>query len=139
MSKYTSKAVVLQKSIASVFTTITQLESITYPDGKVEFLDVTDLAGGVGREKLPSGYVDTQPCQFSGFLDPVGTTHKNLTADITAPPAAAQSWKILNPDGSATAWPFSGWVANFVPRAKVGEPLRVDGSVQPTGLVTYPT
>lgn len=139
MSKYSSKTIVLQKSIATVFTAIAQLDMIDYPDGTVEFSDVTDLAGAVGRVKIPTGFVDTKPCTFSGFFDPVETTHQNLTDDITAPPSAAQSWKIINPDGASTAWAFSGWVANFKPRAKVGEPLRFDGSIQPTGLVTYPT
>jgi hypothetical protein len=127
MSKFTSKAVALQKSISAVYTTVIQMKSIDYPDAEVETVEITALDGGVGE------------CGGSGYFDPVATTHKNLTTDITTPPSTAPTWKILNSDGATTAWPFSGFLTKFTPKAEVGQFLMFDLKIRLTGLVTYPT
>lgn len=138
MSKISSKGSVLKKSISNSFTTIAQVDTIQAPPGAVEFMDVTDLSSSAGREKLPSGFVDTGECTIGGFFDPVAATHKSLTTDITTP-TAASSYKIVWSDAANTEWAFTGGVSKFQPQASVGQPLRFDASVMATGLVTYPT
>lgn len=136
MVKIASKGTAVQKSIAAVFTTIAQVETITAPDAKVGVIPVPTLDGGVGIDKIATGYVDSGMCVFSGFLDPILATHKTITADITVP--AITSWKVLWSDAAVTAWAFSALVTKFTPRAAVGEALRFDAELEVTGLVTYP-
>src|SRR5690242_18452314 len=138
MSKYTSKGAQLQKSISSVFTTIVQMKSIDYPDAEVETVDITALDSAAGKEYGTTGYVDGGEAGGSGFFDPAGTTHKNLTESLAAPPSAADSWKIINSDGASTAWPFSAFLTKFTPKAEVGQFLMFDLKLRLTGTVTYP-
>jgi Lambda phage tail tube protein, TTP len=138
MAKYTSKGTIIQKSIASVFTTIAQVKSIDAPKAKVEVVDISDLSTGAGKVKGVTGYADGGEAGGSCFFDPADTTHKNLTESLSTIPTAADSWKVIYSDVAPTTWPFSGWLTNFDVKAAVGQFLMADFSITLTGLPTYP-
>lgn len=138
MTKIAAKGTVLQLSIASVYTTIAQLDNIDGPDAEVDISDVTALDSGVGREFKPSGHVNGGTVNLGGFFDPVGTTLQALTDIVTAPVVAA--WKIIFSDAASTVWPFSGAMQKAPkPTAAVGEFLKFDASIKLDGMVAYPT
>lgn len=133
-SKYTSKGGVLKLSITAVFTAIAATDSIDGPDPDVEVVDTTTLDGAVGKTKGVTGYTDSGTAGGSCFFDPADTTHKAITAFLSAP--ASSSWELIFPDVAPTTWSWSAYVTKFKPTLKVGEFLKADFSMAITGLVT---
>jgi len=134
--KSPSKGTVLQLSIASVYTAIAQAMEINAPDAEVQDFDATCLDSGVGMEHKPTGYTEGGKCSASGMFDPQHASHKACTAFLAAPAIAL--WKIVWSDGATTAWPFSGLLKKFTPKASVADGLKYDLEIQLDGLVTYP-
>lgn len=138
MTKWASKGTAVQLSIASVYTTIAQLDSIDGPNAEVQNYDGTALDSGVGMEFYPTGYTNGGTLNFGGFFDPVGVTLQALTDLASAP--VVSLWKLIFSDTSATTWAFSGILQNVPkPVAAIGDGLRFDASVKLSGLVAYPT
>ena len=138
MTKSSAKGTVLQLSIAASFTTIAQVQSISGPDAEVETIETRDLSSGTGVPHMVTGYVEGGSVSFSGFFDPVAATHQALT-DLISTPSSSESWKIIYSDSGTTAWPFTGILKSFTPKAEAGSALMFDGSVKLNGIVTYPT
>jgi hypothetical protein len=137
MSKYSSKGTLLQRSIASVFTTVGSIMSLQGPSAEVQFFDGSALDSGVSLEDGElTGH--TAPGEVSGelFWDPGDSTHQTLTDDLGAP--AHASWKIVTPAGSNVIT-FTGATKNFTPQAAVKDGLKSSFAIKLRSLATYPT
>lgn len=137
MAKIASKGTALQLSIASVYTTITQVEGLQGPGMKPQTFDATALDSGVGMEFKPTGYTDGGELTGNLFFDPVAATHQALTDLVTTP--AVASWKTLWSDGATTAWPFTGVLNNFDPSASKNDGLKAAFGIKLDGIPTLPT
>ena len=135
MTQIPSKGTTLQLDIASTFTEVAQVISLTAPDAEVETFDATHLGSSTGREKEPTGFVEGGTVSLSLFFDPTETTHQAMTDLITTP--AVSSWKIVWSD--TTEWPFSGVLKSFTPTAELADGLKADVSIELDGIVSYPT
>lgn len=139
MAKIKSKGTVLQLSIASTYTTIAAVRSITSPAAEVGTYDATALDSGVGREHKVTGYVEGGSCMATIWLDPVAVTHQAVSDLVTAP-VDGSAWKIIWADAAPTTWSFSGPVKKFGPfKADLNEGVSGDIEVKLDGYVSYPT
>jgi len=134
MAKYTSKGTLLQKSIASVYTTIVNVDSISGPDSEVEDMVVTDLSSGAGHEHGVTGYVEPGQVSGSCFFDPAAATHTSMTSRLASP--GFDNYKIIWSDAAPTSWTYSACLKKFTPKAQMGDFLKADFAMQLTGLVT---
>lgn len=135
--KYSSKGVLLQRSIAMVFTTVAAIRRLNGPDGEVQFFDGTALDSGVDLEDGElTGH--TSPGELSGelFYDPADSVHQLFTDDLTAGGVHAD-WKVVLP--ASEEMPFTGSTRRFVPGAAVGDGLMADFAIKLRSQATYPT
>jgi hypothetical protein len=138
MTKYSAKGTLLQRSIASVFTTIAGFRSVNGPDAEVQFFDGTALDSGVSVE---DGELTehTTPGSVSGeaFYDPADSVHQLMTDDLAAGGAYAD-YRIKLPDGTEVI-AFNGSVSRWSPKAAVRDGLMADAAIKLRSVATYPT
>lgn len=139
MAKYSSHGAHLQVEIASVFTTVAQLENFTFPNGEVLFFDADSLDAGIS---VPDGALVGQStpgeCPFSGFYDPANAVHLLLAKQVQLG-GTIMNWKIVCPDTGSTAITFSGSIKNFVPKVTVKDGFKFDGAIKLSACAAYPT
>jgi len=136
MGKYASKGLALQVEISSVYTTITQLTDISFPDGTVGTWKSTSLdSTGPSHEYETDGWVDEGDFSASGFYDPAQATHDEME-DLRATPAK-RNWKIVLPS-SLGEWAFAGILTKWTPKGSVEAPLTFDMAGKVSGNITYP-
>lgn len=145
--EYPSKGTLLKQTISSTLTTVAQVFSVKSPKGKPDTFDATTLdQSGVGKVKLPTGYVDGGTLTAELFFDPGLAGHKALYAAIVGPltylsnvlqvPAYSIVWSDSQNSGP-TSWPFSGWPSLEV-SAALGDGLKATFEVELDGIVAYP-
>lgn len=137
MGKMASTGTKLQKSIASVYTTIAYVRSITGPNPETQFFDGTDLES----EHIEDGEVTGQsaPGSISGecFYDPQSAMQKSVIAEITNPRVnGKQPYKIVYPDTSETTTVATCRTWNT--KASVGEGLLADFELKNAVMPTFP-
>jgi hypothetical protein len=138
MSKIVSKGQRLQLSVASVFTTVAQLDRITGPDHEVIDVEVPTLDQADNSiEHDTTGYTEPGTVDFSGFIDPALAIHQQFTDEAVSPTHGGRSFKIIYSDN--TEVPFTAIPKKFTPAAEVGNLVRVDGQLQLTKIATYPS
>lgn len=126
-------AVVLQRSISSVFTTIAQLRDMTGPTISRSTSDVTNKDSTDRWREFITGLVDAGEVTFNIVFNPDATTHATLIADLVS--QTAQAWKILtDTDDTAT---FSGFVTGFTLTAPLDGEHSADLTIKITGAVTF--
>lgn len=133
-TKYSAKGLSLLLNIASVYTAIAGISTLSGPDAEVERVGTTALDSSVGKEKLPTGYTDAGTVTGTLFFDPANTTHTACTALLAAP--AVKQWKTTFSDVAPTSWTYSGILFKFTPKGEVGQVLTADFSIDVTGGVT---
>ncbi|HWL09551.1 MAG TPA: phage tail tube protein [Planctomicrobium sp.] len=135
MSKRSSKGTTLKIEIASVYTSVAQLISLNGPGPEVQDTETPTL-DQVGNEIAHdvTGWVEPGTSDFEIYWDPLLTTHQTLTSLLGAP--AVKNWQNQYPVG--TPMSYSAILKSLTPAAGVGEMLKASGSMQLTGLATYP-
>ena len=115
------KGLVLQLSIASVFTTVALSKNIDYPDDENQFVDGTTTDSTDVEDGVSNGLATPGTCKVEILYDPLDTVHQDL---ITArSDKAVRSWKIKNSNIGATtnhSCSFSGTVKTFKPKGAAG-------------------
>lgn len=111
--KLKTKGTLLQKQIATVYTTIAQRVKLDGPDASMGDTELTDLDSTM----VQTGPTLVDPGTFSGTLwyDPNETTHIMMTTDLLA--GTSNQYKLVYPDGDTTPAnvPFTGFVSKFKP------------------------
>lgn len=105
-NKIKSKGTALLIDIASTYTAIPQLTSISVSGEKTETFDATTLDSGTHKKKEPTGYVDTPTISADGFYDPDDTTIQAFEALVATP--AANNFKITYTDATPTSHVYAG-------------------------------
>ena len=135
MAKVTSKGTLLKVDIASTLTTVAQLLSCNGPSVEVQEVETPTLdASGASIPHSLTGWVQPGTVEFEIYWDPVLAVHLALTALLTTP--AETDFSITYAAG--TAMEFTGILKTLSPATAVGEFLKASGSIQLTGLATYP-
>lgn len=133
-----SKGSIVQLEIASVFTEISALQSVSHQGTDVEVFEDTDYnQAAAGKTYNVTGYVEGGNVPFTRFFDPVGAIDQALTDLLTTP--AVVNWKIIWSDTAATAWAFTGILTKADVTTDKANGLMQDCDVKCSGLVTYPT
>lgn len=136
MAKYHSQGCALQISIASVFTTIGQVQSIDGPDGEVQFFDGTALDSGVSVEDGElTGMSTPGSVSITLLYDPSNSTHNALARKVEVG-GVNDSWKEILPDSEEIT--FSGSVAQFKPKAGAKDPFTADMRVKLRSVAAFP-
>lgn len=134
MSIYAAKGTVLQLSVASVFTTVSQLDTITFGEMKQASFPAPTLDQATSAiPKKPTKLTDYGTVTFEGFLDPALTIHTNLKSLLVTP--AVQGWRVTWSDAAPTTWTFSGGGFGMGATAAQGAGLRLSGSIDVDGAV----
>ncbi|WP_437228767.1 hypothetical protein SH661x_001070 [Planctomicrobium sp. SH661] len=135
MGKVTSKGTTLKVKIASVYVPVAQLISLGGPEDEVQDTETPTL-DQVGNEIAHdvTGWVEPGTVDFEIYWDPVLEVHQTLMAFKATPQVA--DWQNLYPVG--TPMSYSAILKKLSPAAGVGEMLKASGSMQLTGLATYP-
>ncbi len=137
MPKMASTGTKLQKSIATIFTTIAYVRSISGPNPETQFYDGTDLESDHLEDGEPTG--QSAPGMVSGetFYDPQDPTHKSVLGEITSPRTnGKQPYKVVYPDASEV--PFTATCRTWNPKASVGEALLADFELKLASMATFP-
>jgi hypothetical protein len=137
MAKVITKGEKLQLSIATVYTDIPGIKSLTGPGPKVQFQDTTALDSGVGMEKDVTGHTDGGTVSCTIFFDPANSVHKAMLAIASTP--AVSSWKRIFADGTSVTWPFTAICTSPPnPQADVNGILMASFELTLDGIPTYP-
>lgn len=138
MAKIVGKGTALQLSIASTFTTIAQLTSITLPEAESETVECDTLDNAnAGIPYAQTGRTEGGSCSFEGYIDPVAATFQAVTDLLTTP--ADASWKIIFSDAATTEWTFTGAGVSIGGSVDTGSLSTFSGSIKLDGIVAYPT
>lgn len=127
--------VIIQRSIASVWTTIAQIK-----DGPVgpsldrTMIDVTSKDSTSRYREFLAGLRDGGEVTFTIGYDPAGTTHAQLLTDFGSDTAA--SWRVAFADSDTWAAVFSAFVKSFQPTGPLDDELTADVTLKITGVVT---
>jgi len=135
MVKVKSKGTVLQQELSSVFTAVSQLDSITYTGAESETYDCTTLDGAVGREYSQTGYSEVGEVSISGFFDPALAAHTEIRDLIDTP--AAQNWKVIFADTATTTMSYTSAGASWENTVAMNDGLKFSSTHKVTGLPTY--
>jgi len=138
MAKIKTKGTALQLEIASVYTAIGQIISLSGPGGKSEDYqsDTLDNANA-GIPRSLTGRSEGGSVSGEVYMDPVLASHQAITDLITTP--AASSWKQIWADAATTEWEFDGAGISFEPAVALGDGLKASFEINVDGLVSYPT
>jgi predicted secreted protein len=117
-----------------VFTTISEIKSITRGGSKADLADVTNMDSGNYREFLPT-LLDAGEFSFEGNYVPSDVTTQNLQADFDN--QVKRNWQIVLPNSLGT-WSFAGYVSALnVPDLKVADAATIAGTIKITGAPTF--
>ena len=105
MAKNKSKGVILAQEIASVFTAVAQLTSLSLTGSAALYYDSTTLDGSVPKTYDSTGYAETPEFSAEGFYDAGLSGHQSFTDLIETP--AATNFKITHTDTGASTQTFS--------------------------------
>jgi hypothetical protein len=106
MAKIKSKGTSLLMSIATVYTAVPQLTSLTVSGEKSMKYDSTVLSGGTFKTYDPTGYTEPSSISAGVFWDPADTVHVAFRALIATP--VATNFKITYADTAPTSEIYSG-------------------------------
>lgn len=104
MAEIRTKGTVLQLSISSVFTTITQGVKIKLPKRKRGDIEMTDLADNA--KSFAAGIKEAGEVEFEFHTDQAAVTHAALETSYGA--GTTDAWKVVWPNATAVA--FSGYI-----------------------------
>lgn len=120
---------VLQLSIASVFTTITDITGLAGPEQSVGDIDVTNLLSpNVFKEYLP-GWGE------GGVVTIEGNYNHTQAAILYGTIRASQNWKMIFSD--ATYWTFTGYINAFSMDNPLTEQVTNPFSIKVTGKPVF--
>lgn len=136
MVQVAAKGTKIQLDIASVYTDIALLESLSGGGAEVNTYDATHL-GSSAVEMKPTGFAKGKDVSFDCFFDPVEATHQALTDLLNAP--AVSNWKIIWSDSANTEWAFTGTLTELDPSADKDDGLKFSATIEQDGVPTYPT
>jgi len=130
-NKIKSKGTTLLMSIASVFTAIPQMKSLTISGEKSETFENVTLDGIAFKTKSATGYVD--PCSISAdvFYDPQDAVHAAFIALVAAP--VATSFKVTYADAGPTSVTYSGVGFGFDKSATPADGLSGSLTIETSG------
>lgn len=127
--------VLLQLSIASVFTTIAQRIEIDHPERTREKLNTSDL-DTTNATYIPAAILENGEVKFKLWHDAAQATHAALLASLAAG-TASESWKIINSDTGAEVDAFSGFITSYKKgTAKMKELIDASITICITGAIT---
>jgi predicted secreted protein len=133
MGTNSTKGTVLQVSIATVFTPVTQRTSIKPNTRKRNEIETTDL-DSADEASIP-GIRRAGELEVSGNLDPAEATHAYLLSSYLA--GANESWKLILADAGAATDAFSGWIMEHeYGEAKVDQLQTYRAKIKITGATT---
>ena len=130
---YSGFAVVLQRSISSVYTTIAQIRDTTGPTITRTVADVTNKDSTNRWREFITGLVDGGEVSFNIVFNPDNTTHTTLAADLVS--QTQQAWKILTDSDDTLT--FGGFVTGFTLNAPLDGEQSADLTIKVTGAVTF--
>lgn len=138
MAKVRCKGTVLHQEIASVFTAVAQVVSMSHSGGASEDYDATTLdTSGAGKEYELTGYSDGGNWDFDLFYDPALAGHQAITDLVTTP--AKQKWKVIYADTGTTEEPFTSAGITVGREVAMSDGLKMSVSCHCTGLPTFST
>lgn len=141
--KYLSKGTTLAWMTGTptpVFTTIAQRVSLEGPSAELAFAKTTDL-DSTFVEKRPT-IPDLGTMGGTLYFDPDDVNQAALRAQVTAPPAVAQQFKLVYPTGDTTlpCDVFNGYVKSFTPTNIEREGyLQAKFEIELTDVMTHTT
>jgi len=130
-NKIKSKGTALLMSIASVYTAIPQLKSISISGEKSEVFENTTLDGSAFKTKSPTGYVDPASISADVFYDPQNAVHAAFIALIAAP--VATNFKVTFADAGPTSVVYSGVGFGFDKSASPADGLSGTMTIETSG------
>jgi hypothetical protein len=134
-NKIKSKGTTLLMSIASVYTAIPQLKSLSISGEKSETFDANTLDGTAFKTKHPTGYVE--PCTISAdvFYDPQNAVHAAFIALVasTVNPFVATNFKVTYADAGPTSAIYSGVGFGFDKSASPSDGLSGSMTIETSG------
>lgn len=138
-SATTGFGVLLQIDIASTFTTIAEVTSLSGPSISRDAIDVTSMDSTNGWREFIGGVIDGGEVTAEVNFLPAAATHQAVTdllADYTQAPG---SFKIVWTDSGTTEWAFSGIVTDFSPGAEIDGQLTASITIKVSASMTLPT
>lgn len=138
MAKIACKGMALQQDIATVYTTVAQVTSISIDGTEDVTVDSTDLGTSFWKEYTNAGFTEPGTLTAELFYDPSLSGHQTLTDCIGT--GSGESWKVSYPTpSSATEQSFSSAGQGFSANGSVGELVRGTFTAQLTGNPGWPT
>lgn len=110
MAKMKSKGTVLLKSIASVYTAIPQIVSISKSGEKSETYDSRTLDGAAALTHDPTGYYEVPTIKAELFYDAANAVHAGIKTDIRTPANFPVNYKLTYTDAGPVSeiWSVNG-------------------------------
>ena len=130
-NKIKSKGTALLMSIASVYTAVPQLKSLSITGEKSETFDANTLDGTAHKTKAATGYVE--PCTINAdvFYDPQNAVHAAFIALIAAP--TPTNFKVTYADAGPTSVVYSGVGFGFDRTASPADGLSGSMTIETSG------
>lgn len=130
-TKVKSKGTALLMEIASVYTAIPLLKSISISGAKSQTYNSTTLDGVVYETNDPTGYTTAPVISADGFRDPDDTVQAAFIAKLAAP--VATNFKVTYVDNTPLSEVYSGTGFGFDTTAAMSEGLSCSYEIQTSG------
>lgn len=133
---YPAYGTCLQQEIASVFTDIAQVRSITGPSIAKASIDSTHLKSPNGWRENVAGLKDGGEVTFELLFDPAETSHQEILDLLDEDQAT--NFKIIWSDDASTEWPFAATLQSASPTAELDGLLLMSVTLKVSGEITFP-
>lgn len=130
-TKVKSKGTALLMEIASVYTAIPMLKSISISGAKSETYVSRTLDGTVYETNDPTGYTTAPTISAEGFRDPDDTVQAAFIAKLAAP--VATNFKVTYVDTSPLSEIYSGTGFGFDTTVAMADGLSCNYEIQTSG------
>lgn len=130
-TKIKSKGTALLMEIASVYTAIPLLKSISISGAQSQTYNSTTLDGSVYETNDPTGYTTAPTISADGYRDPDDTVQAAFIAKLAAP--VATNFKVTYTDATPLSEIYSGTGFGFDTSAQLSEGLSCTYNIQTSG------
>lgn len=138
MAKQKCKGTILQQEIATVFTAVAQVISLSISGNESETVEADTLDNGnAGIPHEPTGRSEGGSVEGELFYDPALAGHQSVTDLITDPKKC--NWKVIYADTGATEVAFTSAGVGFDVSIDSGDLLKGSFNAKVDGLPTWPT
>lgn len=124
---------VLQLSISSVFTAITQRTQVKPPNFSHADIETTNLDSS--WKSFVAGIKEAGEVSFSGHYSPAEVTHAALWTSYGS--GTEESWKVILADSGTAEFAFAGYIKEMnIGEAVTDNLVMLDVTIKITGAVT---